>query len=328
MLKVSVIVITYNHQNYLRHTLDCVVNQEVNFEFEVIVSDDCSTDGTQDIIRSYQAQYPNLIKSLLHDHNLGGFGKNNTLAALAECTGEYIAALDGDDYWTNPQKLQKQVDFLEVHPSYSACFHNAQIVYDNNLLPPALVNPPNQKKEITETDMVGEDEVWFIATSAVMFRNGILKNYPKWFYESKSGDIPRYVLLTKWGPIGYLADVMSVYRKNGGGLSFTDSKFDADYIRNRIGMFKAIDAEYDYRFHDKMRHALAKYYLFLAGCKGIREHWLWCPFYATKSLWLSKPNDNEHFKAILLSYIIPSWVQELYSRVKWNLEKVVLGSKR
>lgn len=321
--KVSVIVITYNHKNFLRQTLDSVVNQQVNFNYELIISDDCSTDGTQSIILEYQKKYPTLIKPLLHAKNLGGFGKNNTLAALEACTGTYIAALDGDDYWTSPHKLQKQVDFLEANPSFSGCFHNASIVYDNNQLPPELVNQADQKKVITEEDMVGEDEVWFIATSACMFRNGILREYPKWFHESKSGDIPRYVLLCKWGPMGYLDEVMSVYRKNPVGLSFTDSKFDAPYIRNRIGMFKAIDAEYNFRFHEKMRYALAKYYLFLAGCKGVKERWWERSYYALKSLVLSKPNNADYLKKILLNYVIPVWAMEIYSKVKWRIEKMV-----
>ncbi|MFN8356508.1 MAG: glycosyltransferase family 2 protein [Spirosomataceae bacterium] len=322
-MKVSVIVITYNHQNFLRKTLDSAVNQDVDFEYEIIVSDDCSTDGTQDIIREYQERYPHRIIPLLHSKNLGGFGKNNTLAALAACKGQYIAALDGDDYWTSPEKLQKQVDFLEANPTFSGCFHNAEIIYDNNLLPPTLVNPSDQKTVITDEDMVGEDEVWFIATSAFMFRNGILTHYPKWFYESKSGDIPRYVLLCKWGPIGYLPDVMSVYRKNPVGLSFTDSKFDAPYIRNRLGMFNAIDREYDFRFHDKMRFALAKYYLFLAGCKGVKERWWERSFYALKSLRLSAPNETEYRKKILLNYVIPVWVLEMYSKIKWRIERIL-----
>lgn len=321
--KVSVIVITYNHERFLHQTLDAVLAQQVNFEYEVIVSDDCSQDATPSIVAAYHARFPERIVPLLHKTNLGGFGKNNTLAALAACRGEYIAALDGDDYWTDTLKLQKQVDFLEANPRFSACFHNAQIIYDDNLLPPELVNPEDQKAVITDEDMVGTDEVWFIATSACMFRNGILTNYPRWFHESKSGDIPRYVLLTKWGPIGYLNEVMSVYRKNGAGLSFTDSKFDADYIRNRIGMFKAINAEYGYRYHHKMRFALAKYYLFLANCRGVRGSWWAEPWYALKSLYLSRPNPSEHWKRILLEHVIPQPLQELYSRIKWSIERVI-----
>jgi glycosyltransferase involved in cell wall biosynthesis len=320
--KLSVIVITYNHSQFLRLTLDSVLAQQVDFDVEVIVSDDCSTDGTQDIIRAYHARYPTQIVPLLHAQNLGGFGKNNTLAALAACRGEYIAALDGDDYWTDPLKLQKQVDFLEKNTNYSACFHNAQITYDDDLLPPELVNPSDQKAVVTDEDMVGTDEIWFIATSACVFRNGILRDYPKWFHESKSGDIPRYVLLAKWGPIGYLNEVMSVYRKNGAGLSFTDSKFDAEYIRNRIGMFMGIDAEYEYRFHHKMRYALAKYYLFLANCKGVKGTWPSEAYYALKSLRLSRPNTASHLKTTLLAHLIPVVLQDLYSFLKWNTERL------
>ena len=130
--KVSVIVITYNHQNFLAQTLDSVLEQETNFDFEIIISDDCSTDQTPTIIRAYQAKYPNKIKALLHPKNLGGFGKNNTLAALEACSGQYIAALDGDDYWIDKNKLQTQADYLDQNPNFSGCFHNAEIRYNDN----------------------------------------------------------------------------------------------------------------------------------------------------------------------------------------------------
>jgi glycosyltransferase involved in cell wall biosynthesis len=320
MPKVSVIVITYNHQNYLRQTLDTVVSQQTNFDFEVVVSDDCSTDDTQQIILEYQQKHPHLIVPLLHNKNLGGYGKNNTLAALAVCKGTYIAALDGDDYWTSPHKLQKQVDFLEKHPTFSACFHNAMIVYDQNLLPPEPVNKSDQKTIIIDEDLVGEDEVWFIATSACMFRNGILKDYPRWFHESKSGDIPRYVLLCKWGPIGYIDEIMSVYRKNVAGMSFTDSKKDIDFIYNRINMFIGIDKEYDHRFHYKMRHALAKYYLMLANSHAYQHSFYNSRFYALKSLWMSRPNTKSHIAQVLLDNVIPRWIQLIYSRIKWKIK--------
>jgi glycosyltransferase involved in cell wall biosynthesis len=140
MIKVSVIVHTYKHENYIRQTLDSIVNQQVNFEYEVIVGDDASPDSTPDIIREYQQKYPHLIKPLLHPVNLGGFGKNNTMATLAEAKGQYIAPMDGDDYWTSPHKLQKQVDFLDANPDFVACFHNALIHFEDGSHPDEYVN--------------------------------------------------------------------------------------------------------------------------------------------------------------------------------------------
>jgi glycosyltransferase involved in cell wall biosynthesis len=323
MPKVSVLVLTYNHAPFLRQTLDGALNQRTTFDYEVVVGDDCSTDGTQDIIREYQQRYPDRVVPVLHPKNLGGYGKNNTLKTLESCRGQYIAPLDGDDYWTSDKKLQKQVEYLDARPDFSACFHNALIKYDDLNLPEELVNPPSQKPVCTAEDLVGEDEVWFIATSAVLFRNGILRNYPRWFHESKSGDIPRYVLLAKHGPLGYLPEVLSVYRKNTRGMSFTDHRQDAEFVWNRIGMFKGIDAELGYRYHDKMRFALAKWYLLLAGTRQYADRPLKRAQFALHSLRLSHPNVAYHVKQVLLQHVIPDAFQHVYSRTKWSLERML-----
>jgi glycosyltransferase involved in cell wall biosynthesis len=319
MIKVSVIVHTYNHEKFIAQTLESIVSQEVNFEYEVIVGDDASKDSTPEIITQYQIKYPTIIKPMLHPVNMGGFGKNNTLATLEVCQGKYIAAMDGDDYWTNPQKLQKQVDFLEQNPDFVACFHNALIHFEDGSHPDEFVNNDSQRAITSIEDLVGEDEVWYMATSAVMFRNGILKDYPKWFHESKSGDIPRYILLGKHGKFFYINEVMSVYRKNGGGMSFTDGKQDADFLFNRIGMYRGIDKELAFKFHKTVNKNIARYYLMLANSIQYSDNWLWRKFYALKSLYLSKPNSSEHFRNVLQNYVIPEWIMKIYANVKGKL---------
>jgi glycosyltransferase involved in cell wall biosynthesis len=319
MIIVSVIVHTYNHEKFIAQTLESIVNQEVNFEYEVIVGDDASKDRTPEIITQYQKKYPEIIKPMLHPVNMGGFGKNNTLATLEVCQGKYIAAMDGDDYWTNPQKLQKQVDFLEQNPDFVSCFHNALIHFEDGSHPDEFVNNENQRAITTIEDLVGEDEVWYMATSAVMFRNGILKDYPKWFHESKSGDIPRYILLGKHGKFFYINEVMSVYRKNGGGMSFTDGKQDADFLFNRIGMYRGIDEELDFKFHKTINKNIARYYLMLSNSIQYSDNWFLSRFYALKSLWLSKPNNSIHFRKVLQDFVIPHFIMSIYANVKGKI---------
>ncbi|PWK26575.1 glycosyltransferase involved in cell wall biosynthesis [Arcicella aurantiaca] len=322
MIKVSVIVHTYNHENYIRQTLDSILNQQVNFEYEVIVGDDASPDSTPQIIKEYQQKFPQIIKPMLHPKNLGGFGKNNTLATLSVCKGQYIAAMDGDDYWTNPLKLQKQVDFLDNNADFVACFHNALIHFEDGSHPDSYVNDKTQRVVTSIEDLVGEDEIWYMATSAVMFRNGIMTHYPKWFHESKSGDIPRYILLGKHGKFYYIDEVMSVYRKNGGGMSFTDGKQDADFLFNRIGMYKGIDGELNYKFHKTVNKNIARYYLMLANSIQYGDNFFLSRFYALKSLYLSRPNANNHLKEVLQDYIIPKIFMKIYANVKWQIKKL------
>ena len=327
MVKVSVIVHTYNHENYIRQTLNSILNQQVNFEFEVIVGDDASPDSTPKIIQEYQQKFPNIIKPLLHPKNLGGYGKGNTLTTLAVCKGKYIAAMDGDDYWTNPNKLQKQVDFLDNNPDFVACFHNALIHFEDGSHPDMYVNDETQRAVTTIEDLVGEDEIWYMATSAVMFRNGIIKEYPQWFHDSKSGDIPRYILLGKHGKFFYINELMSVYRKNGGGMSFTDGKQDADFLFNRIGMYKGIDQELDYKFHQKINKNIARYYLMLANSIQYGDDFFKSRHFALKSLKLSSPNTNEHIKNVFQKYIIPHNVMKVYANSKGVLEGLFSNRK-
>jgi glycosyltransferase involved in cell wall biosynthesis len=322
MIKVSVIVHTYNHEKFIRQTLDSILSQAVNFQYEVIVGDDASPDSTPQIIQEYQAKFPDIIKPLLHPKNLGGYGKNNTLATLSVCQGQYIAAMDGDDYWTNPLKLQKQVDFLDSNPDFVACFHNALIHFEDGSAPDMYVNDENQRAVTTIEDLVGEDEIWYMATSSVMFRNGIMKEYPKWFHESKSGDIPRYILLGKHGKFFYINELMSVYRKNNGGMSFTDGKQDAEFLYNRIGMYQGIDAELNYKFHKKINKNIARYYLMLANSIQHGDNFIKSRYFAIKSLALSSPNSSEHIKKVMQEFIIPKGFMKFYANTKWQIEKI------
>ena len=124
--KVSVLCATYNHEEYLRQTLDSFLNQKTDFPFEVLVNDDASTDSTGDIIREYAAKYPDVIRPFYQKENLYSRRINlYDVVFFPACRGEYIAVCEGDDYWNDPEKLQLQVDWLDAHPEYSACVHNS-----------------------------------------------------------------------------------------------------------------------------------------------------------------------------------------------------------
>lgn len=314
MVKISVMVLTYKHEKFIRKTLDSILSQKVNFRFEILVGDDASPDNTQAIIKEYHAKYPDIIVPLLHQKNLGGFGKNNTLVALEVAKGQYIAPMDGDDYWTDDTKLQKMADFLDANPDYVACFHNAEIIFDDDSHPNQFVNPPDQKEIVTVEDFIGEDEVWFIATSAILFRNGIITHYPQWFHESKSGDIPRYILLGKnGGKFKYINEVMSVYRKNRHtGMSFTDGYADAEFLHNRIGMYRGIDQELNYKFHQTLNKNIARYYRMLLDSKQYVDKYNKKVFAAIQYLRLGKPSA-EIKKEIIREYIFPKWLSKTYS---------------
>ncbi len=125
-VKVSVIVLTYNHAKYIRQALDSILMQETDFLFEVLIGDDASTDETADIIREYSEKYPEIIKPILRKQNIGA--TKNSYELLTSAKGEYLATCEGDDYWTDRNKLQLQVDFLETHKVYIGCAHKFTVV--------------------------------------------------------------------------------------------------------------------------------------------------------------------------------------------------------
>ena len=129
---VSVILIAYNHEKYIRTALDSIVMQRVNFDYEVLVAEDCSTASTPQILQEYAARYPDIFHLISHKKNVGVVQKSRDARRM--CRGKYIAVLEGDDFWTDPLKLQKQVEFMESHPEYSACAHEIEFVNEDGNL--------------------------------------------------------------------------------------------------------------------------------------------------------------------------------------------------
>ncbi|NLC72076.1 MAG: glycosyltransferase [Desulfuromonadaceae bacterium] len=218
---VSVAIITYNHEKYISDALESVLSQETNFIYEVIVGEDCSKDNTRDIIIKFQNRYPDKVKAILNEKNIGGF--HNVNQVLKSCTGKYIALMEGDDCWTCSQKLQKQVDFFESHPDCTVCFHNVMVVYEDGSCHPSGSQEPrlfcstSQKEISTIEDIIPRN---FIPTSSTMYRAGIVTQLPFWITKLSMGDWPMHILHAEHGKIGYVNEVMGEWVLHRGGLSF------------------------------------------------------------------------------------------------------------
>lgn len=220
---VSIRCIAYNQEPYIRQCLDGFVMQKTNFHFEAIVHDDASTDGTAAIIKEYAEKYPDIIKPIIETENQ--FSKHD--GSLREimnkaCKGKYVAMCEGDDYWTDPYKLQKQVDFMDRHPGIIACFHNARVQYKDHVL---LFNDLEENHYPSTEDIIKRR--WFIATATLLFRN-CLKEMPEWSRGVINGDYLTELLLAKEGGFYYMDDVMAVYRQDGMGLSAALNRNKAD----------------------------------------------------------------------------------------------------
>jgi glycosyltransferase involved in cell wall biosynthesis len=210
----SVCLITYNHVRYINEAIDGVLMQKVSFSWELIIADDYSIDGTREILLEYKKKYPDLIKLILQEQNVGP--AKNWLDLITLPKSKYIAYFEGDDYWTNPSKLKKQVDFLEKNPDYTLCFHDALILWDDKSRPPKFFCSNDQKDTSSIEDLI---ERWFTPSSSMVFRKNAIMPLPEWFSNIYNGDLALQLLLADKGKIKYLNEVMCVYRKNEGALS-------------------------------------------------------------------------------------------------------------
>lgn len=230
--KVSVICLAYNQNAFIRQCLDGFVMQKTSFPFEVLVHDDASTDGTADIIREYAQKYPDIIKPIFQSENQWSKGISiyNTHICPKIC-GKYVAVCDGDDFWTDPHKLQKQVRFLDRHPEYSICFHPVSVLYDDGRVELSHTKRPT---DLSLNNLLTGN---FIPNLSVMYRwhpkgHQVEQEIPKNIYPS---DWFMHLLHAKYGKIGFLPDVMGCYRRNSGGISFV-SEFGPDALHVKYGL--------------------------------------------------------------------------------------------
>jgi len=212
---VSVTCIAYNHEKFIEQAIEGILMQKTNFPFEVIIHDDASTDTTQQIINHYAKKFPNVIIPILQKENYWlGKGISATSTIVWPSTkGKYIAWIEGDDYWTDPLKLQKQVDFLEANEDFAICHHNMQIIYENAPEKNRLSN--TNQKEITTTEDLAKGN--YIYTASCVFRKYDYK-LPNWFEKLPIGDYPLHLLNSRYGKIKYINEVMGVYRVHDGGV--------------------------------------------------------------------------------------------------------------
>lgn len=202
---VSILIITFNQEKFIAQAIESALMQHANFKYEIVIGEDCSTDRTRDIVLEYQEKYSDRIKLLLQGKNAGMH--KNFVDTYYTCRGKYIALLEGDDYWTDPNKLQKQVDFLENNSDFSICFHNMQIIYEGK---PHLNRISNKKQnEITTINTLARGN--YIYTASCVFRNNLIR-LPDWFYQCPVGDYPLHLLNAQYGKIKFVNEVMGVYR--------------------------------------------------------------------------------------------------------------------
>ncbi|MEY8767061.1 glycosyltransferase [Francisella philomiragia] len=242
---VSILCPTYNHEEYITQALDSFLMQETDFAFEVIVSDDCSSDRTANIIREYEKKYPNIIKPMYQEENMRSKVTNLLQSVfLPKVKGKYIAVCDGDDYWTDPHKLQKQVDFLEVNPEFIGCAHATRFLRDGQITE-LVSNADSDKSVYSFEEYAG---LHYFHTSSWVYRYDKYKKQVNEYLKLNNGDAYLSFVFLSFGPIKYLDQEMSVYRINEKGVWSSESS-EKNNIKNLISLINNIGIFTEYKQH-------------------------------------------------------------------------------
>lgn len=253
--KVSVRMVTYNHERFIGEAIDSVLCQNVNFPYEIVIGEDCSSDNTRMIVQEYQRRHPDVIRLLLNERNMGS--RYNTYNTRKACRGEYIAFLDGDDYWTSPDKLQKQADLLDENPQLTICCHKAQIIYEDGRSGPVYPNQP-LKPILTLEDTLPQN---VMPSCSMFFRNRLFEAMPKVFESVPIGDWPIQVCCLKKGKAGYIDEVLGVHRFHSSGI-WTQGGDKSPQVRIRqtqwnILFYKAADIYLESQYKDLIAGLIA-----------------------------------------------------------------------
>jgi glycosyltransferase involved in cell wall biosynthesis len=228
---VSVVMITYNHERFIAQAVESVLMQETDFPVELVIGEDCSTDGTREVVSRLARENPGVIRPVLQGRNVGAV--SNTDAVLKACRGEYIAMLEGDDYWTDPLKLRRQVEALDRDPGASLCFHLSGVLDDRTGAQGGTL--PEEKYR--SSDLTAEDMLYshMIPSNTKMWRRSCLPHFRR-TSAVRQLDRAMDVILALQGRVLFLDKTMSVYRLHSGGI-WTG----AGQLQRNLGLYQCLN---------------------------------------------------------------------------------------
>ena len=251
---VSIVCITYNHEDFIADAIDSFLMQQTNFKFEIIIHDDASTDRTADIIKKYEKQYPHLIKPIYQMENQYSKGVAIEPLIFERAKGKYIAVCEGDDYWTDSYKLQKQIDYLEKHPKCSLVFHSAMFINVKRQPTGTIARIAKKNKIVEMGEILTKANPNFIPTASRVYRKKSMTDLPSWFLNASIGDFPLALLIANHGYFYYIDEIMSVYRTGVKG-SWSDRMYSKGAIQNAIKINKeCIQILEDFNIYTKFKY--------------------------------------------------------------------------
>jgi hypothetical protein len=249
---VSVVLRTYDHARFVAQAIESVLIQETAFPFELVIGEDCSADGTREIVAAYAERHPQVVRTVLPERNIGHGAIFKR--ALEATRGSFIAYLDGDDYWTSATKLQRQVDFLEANLDCQSCFHDVSLVYGDQGAPSGAVSPGLSEDRFSLEEILLD---CFVPAPAVVFRRAVAERLPDWAFDVVWIDWLIHICAATLGPIGYIPATLGAYRVHSGG------------------MFSALDrvsqVEEDFPFYERLLEDLPEQRELIDRCVAYRH---------------------------------------------------------
>lgn len=258
---VSVWCLTYNFAPYIGKALDSFLEQETDFPFEILVHDDCSSDETVAILREYQAKYPDKIRLLLEEVNQR---TKHLHRFLDKVRGEYVAICEGDDYWQDPHKLQRQLDFLTAHPEYSMSFHACDIEENGVVVDE---KKPYERERTVPTGALIFGGGMFCPSASCVFKAQLLHILPEYYFAADIADFPMQIYMASSGKVHYLPDKMCVYRRGHAGSWSVRVKAswanELAHWKTEMHWLEMFNRATNYRYAIFVKAREAKYFLVL-----------------------------------------------------------------
>ena len=262
---VSVSCITYNHGKYLRDAIKGFLMQDCDFKYEILIHDDASTDDTADIIRELEREYPDTVRPLIQTENQYRKGIKNISGVwnFPRARGKYIAMCEGDDFWTDPEKLKLQADYMESHPECAMTLHSARISSEDGAYRgKKMIRPYKESRQVKAEEVISKRSNY--PTASLMFRTEYTRSLPDYYYKCPVGDIPLQIYMASKGTVYYFDRPMSVYRAGAEGSWSSDIDSDMEGLKwkeHREAMwelFEAFDRETEGRYHAAVTEALER----------------------------------------------------------------------
>ncbi|MBS1550497.1 MAG: glycosyltransferase [Bacteroidetes bacterium] len=316
-MKVSVWMSAYNHEKYISQCLDSVLNQKTDFDFDIILGEDCSKDRTREIVTEYKNRYPDKFRLYLPEKNIGMMEMD--IATWNLCTGEYIALLNGDDYWTDEYKLQTQADFLDNNPDAVMCYHKARVENETTGYVFDTVYPESGEELTAEYLLLGYNPVM---TPTVMIRN--ILTVPDYYRDLPYGDMPLYLLLSQKGKLKYIDKLMSLYRIHPSGQWQGESVYNN--LLKDIKFYEIMNEKLNYKYEDLIDKIFSQRYFDLTiHCININDTDKAKEYYSkllekNKNYSQIKKEDSDLLEEILFKKTDKTMHRDFLKReVKWKI---------